>query len=392
MTRRRMEPGERGEIFYEPLRGGWRAMQYFRDYAGKRRRAKGHGATKTAARRALTKNVNDALAVGGAGYSPKTRFQVAVTEYLQLVRHAVEDGRRSATTWEAYDRNARVHVLPALGHLRIAELSTGRLDTFLYELHQTAGYSTAKMARTVLNGTFGLLKRRDVLRTDPMAGVGRIERRNPKRAPRALSVAEAHALLDLFDNSPYAVRKDLPDLMRFLLATGVRIGEALAVRWADVDLEAGLVLVEATVIRVKGKGLVRKATKSDASERTLRLPGWCVGMLARRFHNQPLDAPVFPDSLGGWRDRNNTGRDIRRVRAGTGYEWVTSHTARRTVATLLDIDGMTARAIADQLGHARPSMTQDVYMGRRVIAADTTAPLNALWRPEDDHAEGGESA
>lgn len=56
-----------------------------------------------------------------------------------------------------------------------------------------------------------------------------------------------------------------------------------------------------------------------------------------------------------------------------------SHTARRTVATLLDDQGMTARRIADQLGHARPSMTQDVYMGRRVI--DTVAcSLDGLIR------------
>ncbi|WP_433266229.1 tyrosine-type recombinase/integrase [Actinosynnema sp. CS-041913] len=48
-----------------------------------------------------------------------------------------------------------------------------------------------------------------------------------------------------------------------------------------------------------------------------------------------------------------------------GYEWVTFRTFRRTVATLLDEAGLTARQIADILGHSRPSMTQDVYMARR---------------------------
>jgi integrase len=52
---------------------------------------------------------------------------------------------------------------------------------------------------------------------------------------------------------------------------------------------------------------------------------------------------------------------------GPVFKWVTSHNFRKTTATLLDQAGVSARVIADQLGHARPSMTQDVYMGRKVV-------------------------
>ena len=45
--------------------------------------------------------------------------------------------------------------------------------------------------------------------------------------------------------------------------------------------------------------------------------------------------------------------------------WITSHSFRKTTATILDDAGQSARQIADQLGHARPSLTQDVYMGRK---------------------------
>jgi integrase len=72
--------------------------------------------------------------------------------------------------------------------------------------------------------------------------------------------------------------------------------------------------------------------------------------------------PAFPDARGGWWDRNDVSRDLRTVRAGTEFEWFVSHTARRSVATLLDDEGLTARSIADQLGHARVPMTQDVSM------------------------------
>lgn len=61
------------------------------------------------------------------------------------------------------------------------------------------------------------------------------------------------------------------------------------------------------------------------------------------------------------------------------------HTYRKTVATLLDGDGLSARVIADQLGHARISMTQDVYLGRRVVDDPAAAALEGLLgAPEGD--------
>ena len=63
--------------------------------------------------------------------------------------------------------------------------------------------------------------------------------------------------------------------------------------------------------------------------------------------------PVFADRRGGYRDRNNIEADYRKVRAGTAYEWVVPHVYRKTVATMLDQGGLSARTIADQLGHSR---------------------------------------
>ena len=57
--------------------------------------------------------------------------------------------------------------------------------------------------------------------------------------------------------------------------------------------------------------------------------------------------------------------------------WVTSHSFRKTTATILDDAGQSARQIADQLGHARPSLTQDVFMGRRAKNPGAAAALDA---------------
>jgi integrase len=114
------------------------------------------------------------------------------------------------------------------------------------------------------------------------------------------------------------------------------------------------------------------------------LPRWCTDMLrdrARR-HGAMADGngarPVFPAPLGGWRDPSNTQADLRDAFAAAGFDWVTSHAFRKTVATLMDHAGLSARAAADQLGHANTSMTTDVYFGRKVAATGAAAVLEAL--------------
>ena len=83
--------------------------------------------------------------------------------------------------------------------------------------------------------------------------------------------------------------------------------------------------------------------------------------------------------MGRIRNKSNTTGDLRRAFDRAGFDWVTSHTFRKTVATRLDEAGQSPRQIADHLGHSRPSMTLDVYVGRRVASS---AAAEILARPE----------
>jgi integrase len=136
---------------------------------------------------------------------------------------------------------------------------------------------------------------------------------------------------------------------------------------------------EGTVIRVKGRGLmIKPAPKTRAGFRTLVLPSWAVEMLKVRTQGRP-DQTVFCSVVGGLRDRDNAIGDLRNALNAGGLEWaVTSHTFRRTVATLMDQNGLSARAAADQLGHSHPSLTQDVYYGRRIASTGAAEVLEVL--------------
>ena len=73
---------------------------------------------------------------------------------------------------------------------------------------------------------------------------------------------------------------------------------------------------------------------------------------------------IFPSTAGTWRDPDNFRARWREVRQDLGVPDATSHSFRKTVATLIDDEGLSARIGADHLGHTRISMTQDKYMAR----------------------------
>lgn len=381
---RRLGLGEYGDVAYSKEGRSVVAMLYYRDFSGRRRRIRRNAPTRAAARREVMTALQLALTVGDEpGFTASSSLAKAADAWLEVLEERVERGTRSATTLDLYRHAVQKHVSPGIGELRLGELTVPRVDRFLQRVLRTKGYSTAKLCRTVLFGICRWLVRQGGLPFNPVRDTAPLEL-DRDRTAKAMSPAQIREWLDILDADEFARRHDLPELARFILATGLRLGEALGVRWSDIDPDRGSLRVERTIIRVKGKGLVASRPKTHASQRVLVLPGWCLTMLeARRARLGAPEGPVFADSLGSYRDRNNVGAAFRRVRTGTAYEWVTPHTFRKTVATLLDSKGASARMIADQLGHSRVSMTQDVYMGRRAVSPELAAALESL----DDHQQ-----
>jgi integrase len=363
----------------KPLRH--RAVADYRDFDGVVRRVGASGKSITQATQNLRQKLQNRTMAGRHGeLTGMTRFSDAADLWLSKIDAMVREGRRSPGTVETYRRQLKNHVLPAMGAVRLGEATTPLVDKVIAAIKADVSAATAKSCRSVISGVMGLAVRYGAITANPVREVERIESR-PKREPRALTMEERVALLTQLQEDEKARRRDLPDLVFFMLATGVRIGEALAAVWSEVDFEAGTVRITSTLVRVKGEGLLRKGTKSRAGERTLPLPDSAVAMLRRRFMSGArLDQPLFPDVVGGFRDPANVRRELREARGAETLAWITSHTFRKTAATILDEAALSARLVADQLGHSRPSMTQDVYMGRRAVDSQAAEALERALR------------
>jgi integrase len=258
-------------------------------------------------------------------------------------------------------------------------MRVSRVDRVIRELRQHTGEGTAKHAKVILSGVLGLAVRLDALDSNPVRELAP-SRSKSKREKVIIDELGMTKLSAFLAESVDAKKYDLADLVTVLSGLGCRIGELLALDWTRVDDKAGTLAIEGTVIRVPGEGLVvQPHTKSKAGMRTIHPPRWVIELLVRR-HAASAGPWVFPSSNGKLRDPDNTRKQLREVLAGTDWAGLHPHAFRHLVATRLDAAGLTAREIADYLGHERISMTQDVYMSRKATGTNAAMALDA-FRP-----------
>lgn len=288
-----------------------------------------------------------------------------VTELVSAHINRLEEDDRSGATIETY-RSAAGKLAKLIGGLRVGEATPPRIDAALRSMRTAHGSGMAKHARVILRGGLQLAVMAGTLGVNPARDVSPIQQSRPKGAP-PLSVEQFSGLLEKLASSKYCLDYDLVGPITMLMATGLRRSELLGLRWVDYSPSLSEIAVTGKVIRVKGKGLHRYTqTKTAAGERTLPLPMFATAMLAarRRMPYVGEQAMIFPSTAGTWRDPSNFGRDWRRVRDELELPDVTSHSFRKSLATMIDDEGLSARIGADHLGHAKVSMTQDRYMAR----------------------------
>lgn len=380
MPRPPLPLGSHGQITTWKQGNGYVARTKFRDYDGVVRPVKRHGKSKAAAERSLREALTQRQTPGKSSeVTPYSTFENVAELWFAELADKVERGERSPGTLDTYRYIYGSHVKPALGSLRVREVTTPVLDRALAVV-RVKSVSAARTARIVISGVMRYAARHGAIAVNPTREVDRIEGK-PKRPPRALTAQERRSWLDALNEDPYAQAWDLPDITKLMLATGCRIGECLAIGWSEVDLDAGTVDIAWRLVRRVGHGLLRlPSTKSgEKGERVVPLPAWAVEMLRQRRASIPLDVePVFPDSRDGWRDPSNVRRVWRTVRDRLALDGLVTHTLRKTVASFLDDANVSTRKISDQLGHARVSMTQDHYLGRRLTDRETAQALERI--------------
>ena len=381
MARPPLPIGTFGSITTNEVRPGvYRARTRFRDFDGVTREIKGTGRSAAAAVRELKTKIADRSAPSGDLIGPDMRISQVADIWLSLYR---AEQRSEATTANEYQRIIENVINPAIGNIRLREATAGRLERLI---RSQDSHSRRKKTKTVLKMMFDAAVIDDALPANPVSSTSRL--RGQKKDVQALSVEDLNAVRSAVDSWMTKKRpgpkpnQDMPDIIDLLLATGCRVGEVLAIRWTDIDLSATppTVSISGTIKTETGKGTYRKPKpKSDASKRTIALPPFAVDVLMRRRIEQRPNHynAVFATRNGTWHQVGNIERRWRTIRADTGFDWVTPHTFRKTVATLIDrlVDSDTAARV---LGHSSDAITKEFYIEKDRTTPDVTHILQSF--------------
>jgi integrase len=301
----------------------------------------------------------------------------------------------SPSTLTGYESIVRLYLAPALGRVPLQKLTPPMIEKVYADLQEddargpsrsAVSAQTALHAHRVLHAALKRAVRLQMLPRNPCESV---EAPRPKRAQT--SALDEAGVARMLQSLRASSDQTLYVAVMLAVYTGMRRGELLALRWSDVDLDAGTLTVARSVVIAQDRSLTFKAPKSGRI-RVLTLPGRAVADLKEHrvrqsagrlamgpgYHDESLilanadGSPVHPEALSGkW-------QKARRKHAIP----VRFHDLRHTHATLLLKGGESLRVVADRLGHSSPTLTLSTYAhvlpGQDAAAAERLDVMLAL--------------
>jgi integrase len=357
---KRRQSGE-GTIAQRPG-GTWQArISYIDPVTGQRKRVSVDGPTAAAVRTKM-KQARERLEAGGPPRDA-THTVAAWLAHWRVTTVMASDPAES--TRDTYARLARKHLETApFGEISLGKLRPSDVEGLVLALRAKGlADATIRLIYNVLRVALDGAVRDRPLARNPAAlvawpGVKRGEARH-------LDTDVVTAVLRAVEDSRY-----YPALV-LIASTGVRRGEALALSWDRVDLDAGTLTVAATLGRI-GKRLVIRQPKTTRSRREIPLFPAMVTMLRRhriaqkeerlRAGDQWTESGlVFTTALGRPIEPGNMLSRIKKAAAKAGVEDVKVHTLRHSAAVAWLESGVHIKAVSDLLGHSSIAVTGDVY-------------------------------
>jgi integrase len=362
MAERERRKGKRGQgegSIYKRKDGLWVAAVNLGYQSGKLRRKVYYGKTREEVQERLVAALSDVQ----KGIPIPTERQT-LAQFLQSWLAEVVKPSVRPKTLKTYDYIVKLHILPDLGNRVLTKLSPQDVQRFLNDKLKS-GLS----ARTVrhINDTlrcalnmalkWGLVSRN----VATLVGPPRIQRKEI----RSFAPEDARTFLK-------AIKGDrLEALFSVALSLGLRQGEALGLRWQDVDFDAGTLRVSFAIQRIEGR-LQMVEPKTERSRRVLPLPKTVVSALrahrSRQLEEKLALGPewqetglVFTSSIGTPLEPRNVVRKFHALLKDAGLPRSRFHDLRHSCASLLLAQGVPARTVMEILGHSQISLTMNTY-------------------------------
>jgi integrase len=353
-----------------PRNGGYTAIwdEPRGDNGKRKQRTKGGFKTKRTAEEFLRKQLSR---VDQGTYTPPTKITVA--EFFREKWLPTLDVRVS--TKDNYERNIARHVIPAFGGLRLQALTADRLTRFYRQLsgsgHRYGGGLAPKMVRNIHGSIHKALadaRKWGYIAHNPADDADPPKVKSVKARSRERKVWSPEQLRTFLES----IRDDRLYAAWMLAATtGLRRGEIMGLRWADLDLKAGALTVAEPRVVVNYK-IVESDPKTEAGGRTIALDPATVAVLkawkriqaterlaigpgyvdAGLVFTKPDGSPIHPQRFSAWFGQRAKAAGLPRIRL---------HDVRHSYATAGLRAGVDTKVMSERLGHANVAITHDLY-------------------------------
>jgi integrase len=270
----------------------------------------------------------------------------------------VEQNRRP-TTQRYYKLLLDDYIEPQLGRKRLAEIAPADVERTVAIARERRSAAMAAKVRGAIGRILNRARRLGLISSNAATAteVPRVER----RAMKFLEPQQVRRLLDAAEG------ERLGALVVVLVTAGLRIGEALALTWDDVNLRRGEMRVDKTVMEAKGP-LQIAHPKTAAGKRMIVLTQRAIKALRRRLELAKAEGyarksdPIFPTTTGTYQRRKNfTARVFQPLLTAAKLPAIRVHDLRHSSAALSIAAGANPRTVSERLGHADPSFTLRTY-------------------------------
>ena len=297
------------------------------------------------------KKLQEEISKGG-GLSTDVNVEKWLTHWFETIASE----RVRERTLQGYKSYLDTWLIPYLGNYRLSKLNEDHVRS-LYRVMKEEGKSdaTRRQAHAILRRSLVVAMREGRIQRNPAANIDAPKVPVNHRLP--LTLVQAKQVLANLDGDPLAAR------WVAALLLGLRQGEALGLKWSDVDMTAGTIKIKRELLRITGKGLVETPPKSATSLRTIPM----LGPMAYALENTERRGDyvfygIAKDPKQDWLAWKHL-----LVRSGVCSadapfgEMPELASARTTMATLLRDAGVDATVIRDIMGHSQVQVTQESY-------------------------------
>lgn len=309
------------------------------------------------------------------------------------------------TTTAFYESMLNIHVLPAIGHLKIARIQPAHLNKLYMDMMKhrkdgrEGGYSptTIKRAHATICSIMSTAMQWNIILDNPCERVKPPKQTRNSKDVEFFTIEQTESFLGELEKETKegTIKLQHNIFMQLAIFCGMRRGEAIALTWSDINFTDNTISISKSTSIVHGKPIT-KAPKNETSIRTISVPGHIMKLL-KRYH---IEYNTYRLTTGSQWDGNDyvfiqwngaqmypstpyfVFKDIIN-RYNKDHEDalpdIPLHGLRHTSATLLISQNVDVRTVSNRLGHAQTSTTMNIYshslQKKDVAAADTLENL-----------------